>query len=46
VLHLLGVPAAADAEDEAAAREMIEAGDRLGGGDRVALDDEESRWRS
>ena len=38
VLHLLGVPAAADAEEEAAAREMIEAGDLLGERDRVALD--------
>ena len=40
VLHLLGVPAAADAELEAAAREQIEARDLLGGRDRVPLDDE------
>ena len=37
VLHLLDVPAAADGEDEAAARELVEAGDRFRGDDRVAL---------
>src|SRR5438445_4863286 len=40
VLHLLGVPAAADAEEEATARQPVEGGDLLGRGDRVALDDE------
>ncbi len=37
VLHLVDVPAAADAEDEAAVRELVEAGDRLGGDDRLVL---------
>src|SRR5205807_5969362 len=40
VLHLLGVPAAADAEEDAAVREAIERGDLLRGRDRIALDDE------
>src|SRR5438094_4462336 len=40
VLHLLGVPPAADAEEDAPAREEVEARDLLGGGDRVALDEE------
>src|SRR5207253_2296985 len=40
VLHLLGVPAATDAEQEAAAREEVERRDLLGGRDRVALDQE------
>ena len=38
--HLLAVPAAADAELEAPAGEEVERGDLLGGGDRVALDDQ------
>src|SRR2546429_9540033 len=38
--HLLGVPAGADAEEEAPARDLIEARDLLGGLDRIALDDE------
>src|SRR5204862_5495789 len=40
VLHLLGVPAAADAEQEAAAREAVEGGDLFGRRDRIALDDQ------
>ena len=40
VLHLLPVPAPADAEQEPAAREEIERGDLLGRRDRVALDHE------
>ena len=40
ILHLLDVPTAADAEDEAAAGELVEAGDRFRGDDRVALRDE------
>src|SRR5207253_7131762 len=40
VLHLLGVPPAADAEEDAPAREEVEARDLLGGGDRVALDEQ------
>src|SRR5207249_2548322 len=40
VLHLLGVPPAADAEEDAPAREEVQAGDLLGGGDRVALDEQ------
>src|SRR5262249_57805678 len=38
--HLLGVPAGAYAEEEAPARDLIEARDLLGGLDRIALDDE------
>src|SRR5206468_3025819 len=37
VLHLFGVPAAADAEQKPAARDLIDRGDLLGGLDRVAL---------
>ena len=40
VVHLLEVPAGADAEEEAAAGELVERGDLLGGRDRVALDDQ------
>ena len=40
VAHLLAVPAAADAELEAPAGQEVERGDLLGGGDRVALDDQ------
>ena len=40
VFHLLDVPAAADAEHEAAAGELVEAGDLLRGDDRVALRDQ------
>src|SRR5204863_8446990 len=40
VLHLLGVPAAAQPELEAPVREQVEARDRLGRRDRVALDDQ------
>src|SRR5262249_6952680 len=39
-LHFLGVPAAADAEEEPPAREHVERRDLLRGGDRVALDEE------
>jgi len=38
VLDLLLVPAAADPEQEAPARDLVERGDELGGLDRVALD--------
>ena len=38
VLDLLLVPTAADAEDEAPARHLIDRGDELGSLDRVALD--------
>ena len=38
--HLLAVPAAADAEQEAAAGEEVDGGDLLGGDDGVPLDDE------
>ena len=38
--HLLAVPPRSDAEVDAAAGEVVEAGDRLGGDDRVALRDE------
>ena len=40
VTHLLSVPARADPEQEAAARQPVEGGHLLGGGDRVALDHE------
>jgi hypothetical protein len=40
VFHLLDVPAAADSELEAPARQTVEAGDLLGGDDRVALGNE------
>ena len=40
MLHLLRVPASADAELEPPAREEIEAGHLLGEGDGVALDDQ------
>src|SRR5690348_7970780 len=40
ILDLLLVPAAADAEDEAAARHLVDRGDKLRCLDRVALDDE------
>jgi hypothetical protein len=39
VFQLLGVPAAADPENEPPARDLIERGDELGRLDRVALDD-------
>jgi hypothetical protein len=35
--HLLGIPAIADAEQEAAARELVDRGHLLGGLDRVTL---------
>src|ERR1700730_18663288 len=38
VFHLFGIPAAADAEQEAALRHLIERGDEVCGLDRVALD--------
>ena len=37
ILHLVGVPAGADAEDEAAARKLVERGDGLGRDDRIVL---------
>src|SRR5579862_3284461 len=40
VFHLLDIPAAADAEDDAAARQLVEAGHRFRGDDRVALGNE------
>src|SRR5579884_1704333 len=40
VFHFLDVPAAADAEDEAPARQPVEAGDAFRGDDRVALGNE------
>src|SRR5205823_590803 len=40
VLHLLGVPAAAQPQLEASVREQVEARDGLGRRDRVALDDQ------
>ena len=40
VLDLVGVPAEADAEDEASARELVEGRDGLRGDDRLALRDE------
>ena len=40
VLHLLGVPAAADPEEHATAREPVQRGHFLGRDDRVALDHE------
>ena len=40
VAHLLAIPACADAELETPAGEMIDRGDLLGGGDRVALHDQ------
>src|SRR5438270_8133707 len=40
VLHLLDIPAAADPEDEAAARQLIEAGDAFRRDDRIALGNE------
>src|SRR5690348_1215242 len=39
-LDLVLVPAAADAEQKAAARDLVDRGDELGCLDRVALDDE------
>ena len=41
VLHLLLVPAEADAEREPAARQQVERGDLLGRDDRVPLGEEE-----
>jgi hypothetical protein len=38
--HLLAVPAGADAEQEASARDVVERRHLLGESDRVALDDE------
>src|SRR5271166_4197764 len=40
VLHLLYVPAAANAEDETTARQLVEAGDALRRYDRLALRDQ------
>jgi hypothetical protein len=40
VLHFFDVPASADREHEAAARELVEARHRLGGDDRIALRNE------
>ena len=40
VFHLLGVPADADAEQEAAARDLIDRGHQLRGLDRIALVDQ------
>ena len=40
IVHLLDVPAAADAEDETTARHQVETGDRIGGDDGVALWDQ------
>src|SRR5205814_9818218 len=40
VFHLLDIPAAADPEDEAPTRELVEAGDAFGGDDRIAFRDE------
>src|SRR3977135_1971699 len=40
ILHLVLIPAAADAEQEAAARDLVKRGDGLGKLDRVALDDQ------
>src|SRR5262245_48277962 len=37
ILHLFDVPAAADGENEPAAGKLVEARDRLGGDDRIAL---------
>ena len=37
ILHLVDVPATTDAEHETAARQLVEAGDRLGGHDRLVL---------
>src|SRR5437762_2025506 len=37
IFHLLDIPAAADTEDKAPARQLIEAGDTFGGDGRVAL---------
>ncbi len=45
VVHLLGVPAGADAEQEAPVRDLVERGDLLGGLDRVALHDEADAGR-
>src|SRR6516225_384898 len=39
--HLLGVPAAADAKDEAAGRQPVDGGHLLCGMDGIALDDEQ-----
>jgi hypothetical protein len=40
VLHLVLVPATADAEEEPPLRHLVERGGELGGLDRIALDDE------
>jgi hypothetical protein len=40
VFHFLDVPAAADAEHETAARQLVEAGDAFRGDDRIALGNE------
>ncbi len=40
VFHFLDVPAAADPEDDAAAGELVEAGDAFRGNDRIALGDQ------
>ena len=37
IFHLVDIPAAADAEDEAAVRQHVEAGDGLGGDDGIML---------
>jgi hypothetical protein len=40
IFHLFGIPAAADAEQEAALRYLVQRSDKLGRLDRVALDNE------
>jgi hypothetical protein len=40
ILHLVPVPAVADAEDEAAITDLVDGGDELGGLDRIALRDQ------
>jgi hypothetical protein len=40
IFHFLGIPAAADAEQKAALRHLVQRSDKLGGLDRVALDNE------
>jgi hypothetical protein len=40
IFHLFGIPAAADAEQKAALRNLIQRSDKLGGLDHVALDNE------
>src|SRR5262245_37241548 len=40
ILHLFGVPSAADAEDDSTVRKPVQRSDLLGGDDRVTLDHE------